>query len=32
MAWLGVDNLALDELELTLAGDLKSAVRRHGYP
>jgi hypothetical protein len=28
--WLGVDDLALDELELTLSCDLKSAIRRHG--
>jgi hypothetical protein len=29
---LGVDDLALDQLELTLSCDLESAVRRHGEP
>jgi hypothetical protein len=29
---LGVDDLALDQLELTLSCDLESAVRRHEDP
>jgi hypothetical protein len=32
MAGFGIDDLALDEFELTLTGDLKSAIRRHGDP
>jgi hypothetical protein len=32
MAWLRVDDFALDQLELTLPRDLESAVRRHGDP
>jgi hypothetical protein len=32
MAGFGFDYLALDKFKLTLAGDLKSAIRRHGDP
>ena len=32
VARLGFDDVALDQLELTLSGDLKSAIRRHGDP
>jgi hypothetical protein len=28
----GIDDLALDEFELTLSRDLESAVGRHGHP
>jgi hypothetical protein len=32
MAGFGIDYLALDQLELTLTRDLKSAIRRHADP
>jgi hypothetical protein len=32
MAWLGFDDLALDEFELALSGDLESAICWHCDP
>jgi hypothetical protein len=32
MAWRGFDDVVLDQLELTLSRDLKTAICRHGEP